>query len=51
MQVCKLYMSRLKRQSGMSAHGFFRVNRGLVTSFLATTFTYWVILVQFTQAS
>ena len=43
----QVLLLRLKQNSGISACGFFNVNRSLVTSFLATTFTYWVILVQF----
>ena len=43
----QVLLLRLKQNSGISACGFFNVDRSLVTSFLATTFTYWVILVQF----
>ena len=38
---------KLKRYSEISAFGFFTIDRTLFTSFLATTFTLWVILVQF----
>ena len=38
---------KMKQHSEISAFGFFTVDRSLVTSFLANTFTYWVILVQF----
>merc|ERR1712062_131952 len=47
----QVLIRKLKRQSKISACGFFTVDRSLVTSFLATTFTYWVILVQFTQTA
>ena len=56
--VCKLFylfhnfqmlLLRFRRFSKISACGYFTVDRSLVTSFLGTTFTYWVILVQFTQ--
>merc|ERR550517_356077 len=47
----QVLIRKLKRWSHISACGFFTVNRSLVTSFLATTFTYWVILVQFTQTA
>ena len=43
----QVLLLRLKQNSRISACGFFNVDRSLVTSFLATTFTYWVILVQF----
>ena len=49
-QLVKLYISKLRGCSTISAGGFFIVNRSLVTSFLATSFTYWVILIQFTQS-
>jgi hypothetical protein len=48
--VCQLYIRQLRSCSTITASGFFPVNRALVTSFLATTFTYWVILIQFTQS-
>ena len=47
----QVLIRRLKRWSHVSACGFFTVDRSLVTAFLATTFTYWVILVQFTQTA
>ena len=43
----KVLMLQLRENSKISACGFFVVDRSLVTSFLATTFTYWVILIQF----
>jgi len=43
----KVLMLQLRENSKVSACGFFIVDRSLVTSFLATTFTYWVILIQF----
>ena len=45
----QMLILKLRRYSQISACGFFTVDRSLVTSFLSTTFTYWVILVQFTQ--
>ena len=42
---------QLKRQFHISACGFFIVDRNLVTAFLATIFTYWITLVQFTQTA
>ena len=47
----QVLIRKLKRWSHISACGFFTVDRSLVTAFLATTFTYWVILVQFTQTA
>ena len=47
----QVLIRKLERWSRISACGFFTVDRSLVTSFLATTFTYWVILVQFTQSA
>ena len=49
--LSQVLIRRLKRWSHVSACGFFTVDRSLVTAFLATTFTYWVILVQFTQTA
>ena len=45
----QMLLLRFRRFSQISACGYFTVDRSLVTSFLGTTFTYWVILVQFTQ--
>ena len=45
----QMLLLRFRRFSKISACGYFTVDRSLVTSFLGTTFTYWVILVQFTQ--
>ena len=50
-QVCQLYVKKLQAGAVMTASGYFTVNNSLVTSFLGTTFTYWVILIQFTQQS
>ena len=47
----QILLLKLRRYSRISACGFFTVDRSLVTSFLGTTFTYWVIFVQFTQTA
>ena len=47
--MLKCYMRELRKVSVITACDFFTVDRGLVTSFLATTFTYWVVLIQSTN--
>ena len=42
-------LEKLAVTTKMTACELFTVDRGLVTSFLATTFTYWVVLIQSTN--
>ena len=49
LHFLKLYMRHLRKVSVITACDFFTVDRGLVTSFHATTFIYGVILIQSTN--
>jgi hypothetical protein len=50
-QVCTMHIAKLKNLSIMTANGFFSVNNGLATSFISTTLTYFIILIQFSTSS
>ena len=46
LQESDVLIQKLSNNSRITAAGFFILNKSLVTSFVATTLTYWIILIQ-----